>query len=254
MSKDKMKLSATVIVLNESRNIQMCLESLSWADEIVLVDTGSTDDTKEIASRYTEKIFDLKWEGFGKSKKYAKEKASGKWILSIDADEVITEKLKNEILDVINSPESQDGYFIPRQSNFLGKWIKHSGWYPDYVLRLFKKDKGSFTTDKVHEKVEVDGKTDYLKNELLHYTDPDLNHYLDKLNNYTTFSAEQLYQRNKRANLLDIVFRPIAIFFKMYFFKLGFLDGRVGLVLAGCSAFHVFFKYSKLWHLKNRQE
>ena len=249
MNKEKVILSAMVIVLNEEKNIQRCLESLSWTDQIVLVDTGSSDKTKELASKYTNKIFDLKWEGFGKSKEYAKSKAEGEWVLSMDADEVVPDKLKDEILNRISSSQDMDGYFIPRKSNFLGKWIKHSGWYPDWVLRLFKKDKGYFTPDKVHERVMLNGGVGYLKNEILHYTDPDLGHYLAKLNQYTTLAAEEMHKQGKGSSLFDIIFRPIAIFFKMYLFKAGFLDGMEGLLLAFCSAFHVFFKYAKLWHL-----
>lgn len=252
MSGEKVKLSAIVLTLNEEKNIQRCLESLIWIDEIILVDSGSSDNTKELALKYTDKIFDLKWEGFGKAKEYAKNKASGEWILSIDADEAVSDNLKNEILNKINFADT-DGYFILRKSNFLGKWIKHSGWYPDYVLRLFRKDKASFSSDMVHEKVMVDGKVGYLKNEIEHYTDPNLHHYLVKLNRYTTLSAEQMRQAGKKAGIFDIIFRPIAIFCKMYFFKRGFLDGMEGLLLAYCSAFHVFFKYAKLWHLNKNK-
>jgi glycosyltransferase involved in cell wall biosynthesis len=253
MNKERPTLSAIVIALNEEKNIQRCLESLAWTDEIILVDSGSTDRTKELASKYTNKIFDFEWNGFGRSKEYVKSKASGKWVLSIDCDEVISDKLKDEILTEIDSSEKLDGYFIPRKSNFLGKWIKHSGWHPDYILRLFKKDRGSFTPDKVHEKVIVNGLVGYLKNEILHYTDPDLEHYLAKLNQYTTVSASEMHQQGKRGNVFDITFRPAGTFFKMYFLKAGFLDGVEGFLLAFCSAFHVFFKYAKLWHLNKNK-
>ena len=253
MNKEKPKLSAIILTLDEEENIQRCLESLVWMDEIVVVDTGSSDKTKEIVAKYTNKIFDLKWEGFGKSKEYAKNKATGEWVLSIDADEVVSNELKNEIVSKRNSSEEIDGYFIPRKSNFLGKWIKHSGWYPDYVLRLFRRDRSSFTPEQVHERVVINGRVGYLKNEILHYTDPNLNHYLEKLNRYTTLSAEEMYRQGKASSLFDIVFRPIAIFLKMYLFKLGFLDGITGLILACCSSFHVFFKYAKLWHLNRNK-
>jgi len=245
------KISAIVIARNEKKNIRRCLSSIDWADEIVVVDSGSTDDTKKIASKFTQRIFDIKWEGFGKAKDYAKDKASNQWIISVDADEVVTEDLKEEIQKIIKSEDSFDGYYLPRKSNFLGKWVKHGGWYPDYVLRLFKKDKAKFNHSMVHEKVEVDGKIGYLKNVLLHYTDPDFTHYLEKLNRYTSLGAEELFNKGKRANLFDVVFRPLAVFFKMYFLKKGFLDGLTGFVLAVSSAFHVFSKYVKLWHLSS---
>jgi glycosyltransferase involved in cell wall biosynthesis len=220
-------------------------------DEIVVVDSGSTDDTKKIASEFTQRIFDIKFEGFGKAKNFAKDKASHQWMLSVDADEVVTQDLKEEILNITRSEDSRDGYYIPRKSNFLGKWIKHGGWYPDYVLRLFKKDKGKFNDSKVHEKANVNGKIGRLKNPLLHYTDPNFDHYLEKLNRYTSLGAEQLFKEGKKGQIWDLIFRPFSTFFKMYFMKRGFLNGSVGFVLAGSSAFYVFSKYVKLWHLRS---
>ena len=243
------KISAIVITYNEEKNIERCLSSIAWVDEIVVVDSESTDDTKKIASEFTPRVFDIKWEGFGKAKDFAKDKASHQWILSVDADEVVTEDLKDEIQRITRSEDSLDGYYISRKSNFLGKWIKHGGWYPDYVLRLFKKDKAKFNHSMVHEKVWVEGKTGYLKNDLLHYTDPDFDHYLEKLNRYTSLGAEELFRKGKRAELFDVIFRPWAVFFKMYFVRKGFLDGLSGFILAVSSAFHVFSKYVKLWHL-----
>jgi glycosyltransferase involved in cell wall biosynthesis len=245
------KISAIIITYNEEKNIRRCLSSIGWVDEIVVVDSESTDDTKKIASEFTPRVFDIKWEGFGKVKDYAKNKAFNHWILSVDADEVVTEDLKDEILRVIESEKLLNGYYIPRKSNFLGKWIKHGGWYPDYVLRLFKKDRAKFDHSLVHEKVEVNGGIGYLKNDLLHYTDPNFEHYLEKLNSYTSLGAEELFRKGKRAKLLDIIFRPLAVFFKMYFVKKGFWDGLYGFILAVCSAFHVFSKYVKLWHLSS---
>jgi glycosyltransferase involved in cell wall biosynthesis len=243
------KISSIIITRNESKNIRRCLQSLSWTDELVVVDAQSTDDTKMIASEFTDKVHDLKWEGFGPAKRFARNKASGEWILSVDADEVVSDKLRDEIKRTIGSQDSLDGYYLPRKSSFLGRWIKHGGWYPDWVLRLFRKDKGDFTSRLVHEEVEVAGRCGHLKNDLLHYTDPDFHHYLRKLNQYTTLNALQLSQEGKRATLGDILLRPPAAFVKMYFLRKGFLDGREGLILALSSAFHVFAKYVKLWHL-----
>jgi len=244
------RISAIVITYNEEKNIQRCLESLSWADEIVVVDSFSQDRTKDIASSFTDKIFDLEWQGFGKQKEIARTKASYDWVLSVDADEVVSEKLKEEIKSVINKNDSLDGYYIPRLSNFLGRWIKHSGWYPDYVLRLFKKDKARFDESLVHEKLILDGKAGFLRNEIRHYTDPDISHYLSKMDKYTTLSSQKLLAEGKSLTLFDLLFRPMAIFFKMYLFKSGFLDGWQGFLLACFSSFHVFVKYAKLWHLR----
>ena len=242
------KISAIIITYNEQENIKRCLSSIDWVDEIVVVDSQSTDDTKKIASEFTQRIFEINWEGFGKAKDYAKDKASHQWILSVDADEVVTQDLKEEIRKTVKSEDSFDGYYLPRKSNFLGRWIKHGGWYPDYVLRLFKKNKAKFNHSMVHEKVNVNGRTGYLKNALLHHTDPNFDHYLEKLNRYSSLGAEELFKKGKRAKFSDIIFRPVAIFFKMYFVKKGFLDGVAGFILATSSAFHVFSKYVKLWH------
>ena len=243
------KLSCVIITYNESKNVRRCLESVSWADEIVVVDSFSTDDTKKIASEFTDRIFDLVWEGFGPAKEYAQKQASGDWILSVDADEQVSEKLREEIIKIIKSEDARDGYFIPRRSYFLGRWMKHGGWYPDFVLRLFRKDQGDFTSKLVHEEVIVKGRTGRLKNDLFHYTDPDYGHYLEKLNRYTSMDALQQYQKGKAGSSINLLIRPAAAFFKAYVVKRGFLDGLPGLILAVSSAFHVFAKYVKLWHL-----
>jgi len=247
------KISCVIITYNESRNIRRCLQSVSWVDEIVLVDAHSTDDTRRIASEFTDKIHELRWAGFGPAKEFARNKAEGDWILSVDADEVVSEKLRDEIQKIAESENSLDGYYIPRRSNFLGRWMKRGGWYPDVVLRLFRRDKGNFSSRPVHEEVRVSGRTGHLENDLLHYTDPDFDHYLKKLNRYTSLDALQLYKEGRRAKLLDIFFRPPATFVKIYLFKKGFLDGVPGLILAVSSGFHVFSKYVKLWHLNQFQ-
>lgn len=244
------KISCVVITYNESRNIRRCLESVSWTDEIVVVDALSTDDTRDIASEFTDKVHQLKWAGFGPAKEFTRNKATGDWILSVDADEVVPERLREEIQRITESEGPLDGYFLPRRSNFLGRWIRHGGWYPDLVLRFFKKDKGSFSDRLVHEEVRVRGTTGCLKNDLLHYTDPDFDHYLRKLNRYTSLDARQLFNQGKRAKVPDLLLRPLLTFVKMYFFKVGFLDGMPGLILAVSSSFHVFAKYVKLWHLR----
>jgi glycosyltransferase involved in cell wall biosynthesis len=244
------KISCIIITRNEAKNIGRCLQSVAWADEIVIVDSGSTDDTKKIASEFTDKIFDHKWKGFGPAKEFARNQTTGEWVLSVDADEEVSERLREEIIGTIGSQIPLDGYFIPRKSNFLGKWMGHGGWYPDLVLRLFRREKGEFTMRLVHEKVKVSGSTGRLKNNLLHYTDPDFEHYLVKLNRYTSLDALQLLEAGKESSLVDIVLRPPILFFKMYILKAGFLDGAQGFILATASAFHVFSKYVKLRHLK----
>ncbi len=248
------RISAIVIVYNEEKGIRRCLESLSWTDEIIVVDSFSQDRTKEIASVFTDKIFDVKWEGFGKKKEFARERASGDWLLSIDVDEVVSDRLRDEVQKAVESNDSFDGYYVPRLSNFLGKWIRHGGWYPDHVLRLFRKGKARFDQSLVHEKLILDGKAGFLQNVLLHYTDPTIHHYLSKMNKYSTLGAESLFQEGKSAGPVDFILRPAAIFFKMFIFKFGFLDGWHGFVLACLSSLHVFAKYAKLWHMRKTRQ
>jgi glycosyltransferase involved in cell wall biosynthesis len=242
-------LSVVIITFNEEGNLARCLNSVSWAEEIVIVDSFSQDRTKEVASDFTDKIYDKQWPGFGPAKQFAVEKTSNEWVLSVDADEEVSLELKEQIRRALNSDSEVDGYYLCRQSYFLGKWIRHGGWYPDYVLRLFRKNKAEFTDSKVHEKLTLKGKSAYLNGTLFHYTDPDLESYLAKMNRYTSLSAEELYTEDRRSNLMDILFRPVAIFFKMYILKLGFLDGIQGFLLATYSSIHVLTKYTKLWHL-----
>jgi glycosyltransferase involved in cell wall biosynthesis len=241
-----------VITYNEEQNIRECLESLKWTDEIIVVDSRSKDKTIEIAKEFTSNIILTDELSFSIKKNLAFEKASSNWIIWIDADERITEKLRLEILDTINnSHPGSESYFINRKSFFINKFIKHCGWYPDYTLRLFKRSANvRFDNSRVHEKISYKGQTGKLKTELIHYTDRDFEHYIDKLNSYTTSSSLDLHEAGKKASFLDIIFRPVFTFFKMYFLKLGILDGYTGLVLSTLSSIHVFVKYSKLYFIK----
>lgn len=247
-----MKISVIIITYNESENIRECLETVKWADEIIIIDSGSTDDTFTAAGKYTDNIFVYPDLSYGAKRNIGFEKASSDWILWIDTDERVTNELKDEILSIIKHPR-YDAYMINRKSFFLNKFIKHCGWYPDYTLRLFKKSPGlRFNTVRVHEKIVYDGKSGKLHNNIIHYTDTTLQHYLTKMNNYTTLSAMDLFDSGKRAGIFDIIFRPVFTFIKMYFLKAGFLDGFTGLELCIYSSFHVLTKYSKLYHI-NKQ-
>lgn len=241
-----MSISAIIITYNEEKNIRDCLESLKWVNEIVVVDAESEDKTAQIARELGAKVLSLEWQGYGKQKNYSLSKATCDWILSLDADERITPELAEEIQKTLINP-SFSGYEIARKTYFLGKWIRHSGWYPGYVLRLFKREKARFAEKEVHEYIELNGKVGYLKNHLIHYTDDTLKHYLDKFCNYTSLASKELYANGKRASLLDLSLRPILFFLKMYFGKCGFLDGIQGFILAILSSFYVFVKYAKLW-------
>ena len=246
-------ITAIVITYNEEQNIKDCLESLKWADEIIIVDSNSKDRTVEIAGMYTQNIFLTKELSFSLKRNLAFEKTKSDWIIWLDADERVTEELKKEILDIINNPVSSlDAYLMNRKSFFINKFIKHCGWYPDHTIRLIKRSIGArFDDSRVHEKLTYHGKTGKLKSDLIHYTARDFEHYINKLNLYTTSSYIDLHEKGKKASLLDIIFRPVFTFIKMYFFKLGILDGYTGLVLCTLSGIHVFAKYSKLYFFKS---
>ena len=237
------KLSVIIITKNEEENIRDCLESVKWADEIIIVDSFSNDKTVEIAKEYTDKIFHKEWMGYGRQKNLALEKATGEWILNIDADERVTKELAQEIKEAIQRKE-YNGYYIPNKAYFLGKWMRHSGWYPDYHLRLFKKGRGRFNERVVHEAVQVEGKKDYLKGSIEHFTAKSIGEYLRRLDKYAKLTIEE---REGRAGWHQIFFHPPFTFFKMYIIKRGFLDGIHGLVLALCHSYYTFSKYARLW-------
>lgn len=246
-------ISAIIITKNEELNIWECLNSLKWVDEIVVVDAGSTDKTIDIAKEFTKKIFIRQWDGYGAAKNFALEKCTSDWIFWIDADERATPELQNEIQIFINS-NNQDycALSMPRRANFLGKWINHCGWYPGRIIRIFRRSKGYFTDNKVHERLEVKGKIFRLKSDLLHYTDPTLEHYLNKLNKYTSLAAEDLVESKKKFSIIKMLVNPVWTFIRMYFIKLGFLDGVPGLILSFQSSYYVFTKYAKMWEQTNK--
>lgn len=245
-----MKISAIVIAKNEEKNITRCIKSLEEiADEIfVLLDSSSTDKTEEIIKSFPNVKFEKKeWLGFAGAKEYALTKINNNWVFWIDADEEVTPELSNEIKSMKKSGFTCDGYSVARRAYFLGRWIKHSGWYPGRVVRLFNKEKVTIKKNLVHEGLSINGKVCMLKNDLNHYTDPNIHHYFEKYNNYTTLAAEELFEKRKNFSIWDLILRPPLLFLKMYFFKLGFLDGIQGFILAFFSSSYVFTKYAKLW-------
>lgn len=247
-------LSVIVITKNEERNIADCLESVRWADEIVLVDAESTDSTVEIARKHNAKIFIRAWRGFSQAKQFALEQTTHRWILWIDADERVTPELAEEIQKCVRADrEDIGGYRFARRAYFLGRWIRHCGWYPGYVVRLFKKDTVRFTDDDVHEQIEVPGRIETLHHDLLHFTDNSLEHYFNKYNSYTSLAANQMMESGKRVSIADLLLRPGFIFLKMYLLKLGFLDGMRGFILCKLSASYVFTKYAKLWEAQQKK-
>ncbi len=247
------KLSAVIITRNEEENLPRCLASVKFADEIVIVDSGSTDRTLDIAREYGARVCETEWRGFGLSKREGVSAANGDWVLSIDADEEVSSALAEEIQNAVRDSTSVAGYYIPRRTEFLGRWIMHSGWYPDPVLRLFRKDRGNFDEALVHEKVVLDGETGRLRHDLLHYCYPSLDDYFRKFNRYTSLAAREAHQNGRKVGVRHVVINPLVKFVKQYVVKGGFLDGLEGLLLAILSACYVMVKYAKTRDLARRE-
>jgi glycosyltransferase involved in cell wall biosynthesis len=239
-------LSVAIITHNEENNIKEALESVQWADEIVVVDAFSTDRTRDICREYTDNVFSHAWSGFSEQKNKAISLTTEPWVLVLDADERVTDKLRDEIISLLNNTPSHDGYFIPRKNYFGKRWIKHSGWWPDHTLRLFQREKGTFEPREVHEAIKINGSTGYLKNHLLHHTYRDIHDYLQRMKSYSTLSAKELAKNGRRATILDILFRPVATFFRMFVLQMGILDGFYGIILAYLYSLYTFKKYSTL--------
>ena len=249
----KTKLSVAIITFNEEANIRRTLESVKWADEIVVIDSGSTDGTREICKAYTDKVIHQPWLGFGKQKNIAIDRTTGDWVLSLDADEEVEPELADEIRSVISSSGALDAYRIPRKTIFLGKWVRYGGWYPDYNLRLFRKGLGSFAERVVHESVRFNGIAGRTRNAVIHHAYPDLASFINKMNKYSSLAVEVMAQKGisvYRSSWFNILLRPILTFVYKYFFRLGFLDGKNGLVLNLFHSYYVFAKYAKAWEYK----
>ena len=245
------KLSITIITFNEEKNIRDCLESIKWADEIIVVDSFSTDRTVEICKKYTQKVIQRKWSGFLKQKKFAQEQATGEWILNLDADERLSPEAATEIKkEIINSTPDVNGFVFHRQSYYLGRWIKHGGWYPDAKLRLIRKDSGSWHGESLHEKLVCNGKVKYLKGKILHYVYRDISHQLETVDSFSRISADIWLKKGKRFKLLLLLTKPSISFLTTYIWKGGILDGMPGLIISVITSYYVFLKYAKLWELQ----
>jgi len=241
------RLTVTVIAWNEEERLRACLESVAWADEIVVVDAESTDKTVQIAREFTDKVSVRVWPGFATQKNFAIEQASGEWILSLDADERVTPELRERIRAILAADGPADGYAIPRRNIFWGAWVRHGGLYPDYQLRLFRRAAGRFVENAVHESVTVTGQVEPLVEPLLHHSYRDLEDFVRRSNRYSTLSAQDWIGRGKRAGLVDLVTRPLGRFFSMYIVHRGFLDGWRGFVLAVLYGEYVFLRMAKVW-------
>jgi len=240
-----MKISATIVTLNEERNIARAIESLTCVDEVLVVDSGSTDKTREIAERLGARVVEEPWRGYTGQKNYAAGCAAYDWIFSIDADESVTPDLSAEILAVKNDGPRFEGYSFPRLAFYLGRWIRHSDWYPDRKLRLYDRRKAEFAGDFVHESVRVNGSTGELRGDLLHFTCSSLSEHLRTLDRYTTLAAKEVAARSKPVPLPKLAFDPAWTFIRTYILQRGFLDGPQGLAIAWMATLYTFLKYAK---------
>ncbi len=253
----KPELSVIVMVKNEEEHIGECLKTIVWADEIIIYDSGSKDKTLKIAGKYTKNIhIDTKWEGFGKQRQKAQKKAKGNWIFMIDADERVTPGLKKSIQEAIKG-EADTSYCVGRLTHSFGSYIRHGGWYPDYVERLYPAKKAAFDSALVHETLNHKEKLQVkkLKGDLIHYSYRDIEHYINKSARYATLWAQEKYEAGKRTSIFYMPIYAFGHFFKMYFFKAGFLDGTTGLLIAILSGISAFLKQASLWTLcKEKQK
>lgn len=246
--KDKLPVSAVIITLNEQKNIVRCINSLQWADEILVYDSGSTDQTIALASNLGAKVISGSWLGFGRTKHKAAELARHEWIFSLDADEECSVDLKNEIFQKFTDLDKETAYQIPRLSYYLNRWIRHGGWYPDYQVRLFHKKYSQWNHNKIHEKVEAKH-NEKLKSPLYHYVFKNIEDQVQTNNRYSSLLALQMKEAGKKFSWFHFFTKPKVKFFECYFLKLGFLDGWPGFVIAVNAAHSIFMKWSKLREL-----
>lgn len=244
-------ISAVIVTYNEERNIEECLETARWMDEIIIVDAYSTDMTVELCKNYTNKIFQRPWPGFGKQKNFAIDQANSDWVFILDADERITDELKNEIVDILKGKKSNNitGYRLPRKNYFYGKWIRFAGSYPDYQLRLFRKGSGKLDDFEPHNSFILNGQMGILKAPLIHYTERTIADHFKKYNNFTTLAAKEKQKTKGKVKWYDLFFRPVSTFIKMYFFRQGFKEGIHGLIICIFGSMYTFGKYVKLWEM-----
>lgn len=244
----KINLSVVLITKNEGKILSRCLDAVSWADEIVIADSYSTDRTVEIAKAYGAGVYMKKWAGYSAQKNFAISKAKNNWILSLDADEIMTPGLKDEILKITGSPASavrETGFFIPRRTYFYGCLMRFGKVYPDYQMRLFRKGSGSFEKTEIHERLIIDGEAGRLKTPLLHYSKADIGSHIDTVNSYTELEAKRAVKLGYRPTGYSVIIKPFLYFMKHYIWKFGFLDGLAGLVYYSINAAYVFVKEIK---------
>lgn len=247
--------SAIVVCFNEEDRIEDCLKSLAWCDEIVVVDSYSTDKTPEICRRYTEKFVQRQWAGYRDQKAYAHSLATMEWVLLVDSDERVSDELRREITEVLAGDKGEfAGYAIPRLVHYLGRWWRRGGWYPDYDVRLFRRKQASWGGAEPHEKIIVDGKVRRLQHPLHHFTYRSIDDHINRINRFTTVSSAELKKAGGRWRLSDALLRPAVRFFRSYILKRGFMEGFAGFYVALTAAVYVFLKYAKLWELELKEK
>ena len=247
-----MKLTVTVITRNEAANIEGALESVKWADEIVVVDSHSADETVALAQRYAARIVVHDWEGYSAQRNYAAAIASNDWILAIDADERVPPALAAEIQEIMRAGTNVSGFRMPRVSHYLGRWIRGTDWYPDYQLRLYDRRVGRFNGKRVHESVELTaGRPSTLRNDLQHYPYRDISDHVISIDHYTTLAAEEWFSEGRRTNPIEVMLHPPAAFLRNYILRRGFRDGTAGFLISSLNSYYVFLKILKLWELQN---
>jgi glycosyltransferase involved in cell wall biosynthesis len=241
------RLSVTIVTFNEEERLRACLESVTWADEIVVVDAESTDKTVALAREFTDRVWVRPWPGFAVQKNFAIEQATGDWVLSLDADEQVTPELRHRIGLVLGADGPADGYSVPRRNIFWDAWVRHGGLYPDYQLRLFRRRAGRFVGDAVHESLSVDGRVERIAEALLHHSYRGIEDFVQRSNRYSSLAAKDWIDQGRRVGMADLVLRPLGRFLSMYIMRLGFLDGWRGFVLAVLYADYVFLRMAKTW-------
>lgn len=239
-------VTVTVITRDEAAHIDACLRALAWADEILVVDSGSTDGTTDLARARGAHVIVRDWPGYAAQKNFAAAEAAHDWILSIDADERVTPELAAEIQALLKSVPAPAGFRVPRVTWHLGRWIRTTDWYPDYQLRLYDRRRARWKPRRVHESVEADGPTGHLNHDLQHYAYRDISHHHQTMDRYTTLAAEELFEAGRRAGVLDLVVHPWAAFMRNYLLRRGFADGTAGFIISAMNAYYVFLKFAKL--------
>ena len=244
------RISVCIVAMNEADNIAACLKSADFADEWIVVDSHSTDTTRELAASSGARVIERDWPGHVAQKNYAIDQAANDWVLCLDADERVSPELRASLLAALDRPDLPDGFEMARRTWYLGRWIRHGGWYPDRKVRLFRRSMGRWGGVDPHDHVQIGGRVVRLEGDILHYSYRSIADHLRTINSFTTIAAREKHAAGRRAGILDLTLRPLGKFLRMYALKLGFLDGRAGFVVAVTGAFYVFLKYAKLWNLE----